>query len=82
MGCFLCVVTAVSLGFEIFLFISVLLDFSQVRLSAIGVESNQFRIVGRVDYNNDGVWGSLCADDWDDVDAQTVCRQIGLNNGG
>ena len=33
---------------------------------------------GRVEICIDGVWGSVCDDDWNTVSARIVCRELGL----
>jgi len=31
---------------------------------------------GRVEINVNGSWGSVCDENWDDMDATTVCRML------
>ena len=50
----------------------------QVRLVNNGVVSSSTGI-GRVEVLHDDLWGTVCSDNWDFLDAFVVCRQLGFN---
>ena len=45
---------------------------------ANGVIENE----GEIEVCINGVWGSICADEWDETDAYVICKQLGYIDAG
>ena len=53
---------------------------TDIRLAGGTVSVNETS--GRVEICFGGIWGTVCDDYWDNINAAVVCRQLGLNSEG
>ena len=59
------------------------MNFARVRLANIELDSTQGYVWGRAEVSDtNGVWGTICKANWEDVDAMVLCKQIGLEGTG
>ena len=46
---------------------------------AVRLQDGTDPLNGRVEFCRYRTWGTICTDQWDDKDAQVVCRQLGYD---
>ena len=51
-------------------------------MEAIRLQGGVSITEGRVEICNNNVWGTVCDDAWDDIDARVACRQLGFPSSG
>lgn len=68
-------VTSLASGWAHFLLKDLCLPVLEIRLA-----NGPSRCQGRVEILYNGSWGTVCDDDWDIVDANVVCRQLGCGH--
>ena len=49
--------------------------------SAIRLIGGINKLEGRVEIQYQGIWGTICDDGWDDIDATILCKELGFLNG-
>ena len=49
--------------------------------SAVRLIDGINKLEGRVEIQYQGIWGTICDDGWDDIDATIVCKELGFLNG-
>ena len=52
-----------------------------MRVSVTRLRGGPTESEGRVELFFDGRWGTVCDDDFDDIEAKVVCRQLGFVGG-
>ena len=46
--------------------------------AALRLEDNEVSWSGRLEVQYNGVWGTICDDNFDNTDASVACKQLGL----
>ena len=49
---------------------------------AVRLVGERHRYEGRVEVCVDGNWGTVCGNDWTDMESYVVCRQLGYSGAG